>query len=102
MRRVGAQDERGLEQDLVHLAGARLVVRDPIPLIPLGVLVAEPEAEELRGHEGHVRTGRPDGSRRILRVTQTPTFFVNGVKIDGMWAAQFFDQAIAFELKRSQ
>lgn len=37
-----------------------------------------------------------------LKVNQTPTFFVNGVKIDGMWAPQFFDQAIAFELKRSQ
>src|SRR6476646_3743122 len=37
-----------------------------------------------------------------LRVNQTPTFFLNGVKIDGMWAPQFFDQAIAFELKRSQ
>jgi hypothetical protein len=24
------------------------------------------------------------------------------VKIDGMWAPQFFDQAIAFELKRAQ
>jgi protein-disulfide isomerase/uncharacterized membrane protein len=37
-----------------------------------------------------------------LKVNQTPTFFVNGVKIDGMWAPQFFDQAIAFELKRAQ
>ena len=33
-----------------------------------------------------------------LRVTQTPTFFINGVKIDGAWAPQFFDQAIAYEL----
>jgi protein-disulfide isomerase/uncharacterized membrane protein len=37
-----------------------------------------------------------------LKVSQTPTFFVNGVKIDGMWAPQFFDQAIAYELKRAQ
>jgi uncharacterized membrane protein/predicted DsbA family dithiol-disulfide isomerase len=37
-----------------------------------------------------------------LNVNQTPTFFLNGVKIDGMWAPQFFDQAIAFELKRAQ
>jgi uncharacterized membrane protein/protein-disulfide isomerase len=37
-----------------------------------------------------------------LKVNQTPTFFLNGVKIDGMWAPQFFDQAIAFELKRAQ
>jgi uncharacterized membrane protein/protein-disulfide isomerase len=39
---------------------------------------------------------------QTLKVNQTPTFFVNGVKIDGMWAPQFFDQAIAFELKRAQ
>jgi protein-disulfide isomerase len=37
-----------------------------------------------------------------LKVNQTPTFFLNGVKIDGMWAPQFFDQAIAYELKRAQ
>ena len=37
-----------------------------------------------------------------LKVNQTPTFFLNGVKIDGMWAPQFFDQAIAVELKRAQ
>jgi uncharacterized membrane protein/predicted DsbA family dithiol-disulfide isomerase len=37
-----------------------------------------------------------------LKVNQTPTFFMNGVKIDGMWQSQFFEQAIAFELKRAQ
>ena len=37
-----------------------------------------------------------------LEVKPTPTFFINGVKIDGMWAPQFFDQAIAYELKRAQ
>ena len=37
-----------------------------------------------------------------LKVNQTPTFFLNGVKIDGMWAPQFFEQAIAYELKRAQ
>lgn len=37
-----------------------------------------------------------------LKVTQTPTFFLNGVKIDGAWAPQFFDQAIAYELQRAQ
>ena len=36
-----------------------------------------------------------------LHVTQTPTFFVNGVKIDGMWTPQYFDQAIAYELRRA-
>jgi uncharacterized membrane protein/protein-disulfide isomerase len=37
-----------------------------------------------------------------LHVTQTPTFFINGIKIDGAWAPQFFDQAIAYELQRPQ
>jgi uncharacterized membrane protein/predicted DsbA family dithiol-disulfide isomerase len=37
-----------------------------------------------------------------LKVSQTPTFFLNGVKIDGAWAPQFFDQAIAYELRRAQ
>lgn len=37
-----------------------------------------------------------------LKVSQTPTFFINGVKVDGAWAPQFFDQAIAYELKRAQ
>jgi uncharacterized membrane protein/protein-disulfide isomerase len=35
-----------------------------------------------------------------LRVNQTPTFFLNGIKIDGAMAPQFFDQAIALELQR--
>jgi protein-disulfide isomerase len=39
---------------------------------------------------------------QTLKVSQTPTFFINGVKVDGMWAPQFFDQAIAYELKRAQ
>ena len=37
-----------------------------------------------------------------LRVNQTPTFFVNGVKIDGAMAPQFFDQAIAYELQHAK
>jgi protein-disulfide isomerase len=37
-----------------------------------------------------------------LHVNQTPTFFLNGVKIDGAMAPQFFDQAIALELQRAQ
>jgi uncharacterized membrane protein len=36
-----------------------------------------------------------------LRVQSTPTFFVNGVKIDGSLPAQYFDQAIGFELQRA-
>jgi uncharacterized membrane protein/protein-disulfide isomerase len=37
-----------------------------------------------------------------LKVTQTPTFFINGIKVDGAWAPQFFDQAIAYELQRAK
>jgi protein-disulfide isomerase len=37
-----------------------------------------------------------------LRVMQTPTFFINGVKVDGAWAPQFFDQAIAYELQHAK
>jgi uncharacterized membrane protein/protein-disulfide isomerase len=37
---------------------------------------------------------------RQLGVSSTPTFFVNGVKIVGGLRPQFFDAAIAYELKR--
>ncbi len=37
-----------------------------------------------------------------LKVNQTPTFFLNGIKIDGAWAPQFFDQAIAYELAHAK
>jgi protein-disulfide isomerase/uncharacterized membrane protein len=37
-----------------------------------------------------------------LRVNQTPTFFIDGIKIDGAWAPQFFDQAIAYELAHAR
>lgn len=37
---------------------------------------------------------------RQLGVTSTPTFFVNGVKIVGGLRPQYFDAAIAYELKR--
>ena len=33
-----------------------------------------------------------------LQIRSTPTFFINGVKVEGEWAAQYFDQAIAYEL----
>lgn len=36
-----------------------------------------------------------------LKVNSTPTFFINGIKIDGAWAPQFFDQAIAYELQHA-
>jgi uncharacterized membrane protein/predicted DsbA family dithiol-disulfide isomerase len=37
-----------------------------------------------------------------LHVTQTPTFFINGVKVDGEWRPQLFDQAIAYELAHAK
>ncbi len=39
---------------------------------------------------------------KTLKVRQTPTFFINGVEIDGAWAPQFFDQAIAYELAHAK
>ncbi|MGE5244163.1 MAG: vitamin K epoxide reductase family protein [Betaproteobacteria bacterium] len=36
-----------------------------------------------------------------LGVRSTPTFFVNGVKIEGALPAQYFDQAIAYELQHA-
>ena len=36
-----------------------------------------------------------------LGVAATPTIFINGVKIAGMLAPPYFDQAIAFELQRA-
>jgi uncharacterized membrane protein/protein-disulfide isomerase len=41
------------------------------------------------------------GLGKQLAIKSTPTFFINGIKVEGMWAPQFFDQAIAFELKRT-
>ncbi len=37
---------------------------------------------------------------RQLGVRATPTFFINGIKIEGGLRAAFFDAAIAYELKR--
>jgi uncharacterized membrane protein/protein-disulfide isomerase len=39
---------------------------------------------------------------RQLGVGSTPTFFINGVKIDGSLPAVYFDQAIAYELARAK
>ena len=39
---------------------------------------------------------------RTLQVTQTPTFFINGVKIAGALPPATFDQAIAFELAHAK
>jgi protein-disulfide isomerase len=39
---------------------------------------------------------------RQLGVKSTPTFFVNGVKLEGMLPPQYFDQAIAYELAHAK
>ena len=39
---------------------------------------------------------------RQLGVGSTPTFFINGAKIDGSLPAVYFDQAIAYELARAK
>lgn len=36
---------------------------------------------------------------RQLAIRVTPTFFINGVRVDGSWTPQYFDQAIAHELQ---
>jgi uncharacterized membrane protein/protein-disulfide isomerase len=41
------------------------------------------------------------GLGRQLAVRSTPTFFINGVKIEGALPPQYFDQAIAYELSRA-
>ena len=38
---------------------------------------------------------------RQLGIKSTPTFFINGVKIEGALPPQYFDQAIAIELQRA-
>ena len=38
---------------------------------------------------------------RTLGVRSTPTFFINGVKIEGALPAVYFDQAIAYELEHA-
>src|SRR5688572_13510396 len=57
VRRVGAEDECGLEEQLVENAAAAGLRAHTVRA--LGVLVAEPEAQELRRHEGHVRLHGP-------------------------------------------
>ena len=38
---------------------------------------------------------------RQLGVKSTPSFFINGVKVEGALPAQYFDQAIAYELQHA-
>jgi uncharacterized membrane protein/predicted DsbA family dithiol-disulfide isomerase len=42
------------------------------------------------------------GFGKQLNVTQTPTFFINGVKLEGMMAPQYFQQAIEYELSHAK
>ena len=42
------------------------------------------------------------GLGKQLNVRQTPTFFINGVKVEGAWAPQYFEQAIAYELAHAK
>jgi protein-disulfide isomerase len=39
---------------------------------------------------------------RQLGVKSTPTFYINGVKLEGMLPAAYFDQAIEYELARAK
>jgi len=38
---------------------------------------------------------------RTLALRGTPTFFINGVRIDSVLAPQYFDEAIAYELQQA-
>jgi protein-disulfide isomerase len=38
---------------------------------------------------------------RKLGVQSTPTFFINGTKVEGGLPTVYFDQAIAYELKKA-
>jgi len=52
-------------------------------------------AATLNGVKGDIALGKQ------LQVKSTPTFFINGVKIEGALPPQYFDQAIALELNRA-
>lgn len=41
------------------------------------------------------------GLGRLLGINSTPTFFINGVKVAGVMEPQYFDMAIAFELRKA-
>src|SRR6266542_269844 len=68
VRRVGAEDERALQEDLVHPSRTQPRLRQQ-RMGALGVLVADPELEEVRRDEGQIRLHGPlpPGIERILR-----------------------------------
>jgi protein-disulfide isomerase len=41
------------------------------------------------------------GLGKLLGIRVTPTFFINGVRVDGGLAPQAMDMAIAYELKKA-
>src|SRR5581483_3307530 len=69
MRGMCAQDERGLEEQLVHKSRAAPVACGIEPLLPVGVLVGQTEAQKLGRKEADVRLDGPlpAGRVRILR-----------------------------------
>src|SRR5437762_3288061 len=55
---VGAQNERALEEHLVHVPGAAAVGVEAVSMIAVGVFIREPEAQELRRPERDVGLDR--------------------------------------------
>src|ERR1051326_7207204 len=74
MRRMGAENERGLEEDLVDVPRGRLVVRESRVLASLRELVAQTESQELRRKEADVRLDRLlAAAYQLLRVVVART-----------------------------
>src|SRR5919198_5973401 len=65
MRGMRAENERGLEKQLVDQTRAAAVARRIEALLPVRVLVRQPEAQELRREEAHVWLHGPLPARRI-------------------------------------
>ena len=75
-------------------------------LTPAGVRVAAREVAGITDFDARyakvleqVRSDTALGG--LLNVRATPTFFINGVKIDGGLAPQYFDAIVAYELKKT-
>jgi protein-disulfide isomerase len=75
-------------------------------LTPAGVRVAAREVAGITDFDARyakvleqVRSDTALGG--LLHVKATPTFFINGVKIDGGLAPQYFDAIVAYELKKT-
>src|SRR5215467_14516969 len=67
VRGVRAQDECRLQQQLVDISRAAAVEVDAVAIRSRRVLVAEPKAQKLGGHERQIRTDRPLVAR-VLRI----------------------------------